>query len=81
MGDPKPAPRCGECRVLAADMAYLDAYWAEDLSEPKWCDEEEKRRERVEYVRHGEGTYNASTGRFWCDPCYIAIGMPMGVCP
>ncbi len=75
-----PNPRCGECRRLAADMSELDSYWAE-AQEQVDAPEDEKRRKRVDYVRYGEGTYNAKNGHFWCDPCYIAIGMPMGVCP
>ena len=25
-----------------------------------------------------DGTYNSATGKFYCTPCYIAIGMPLG---
>ena len=25
-----------------------------------------------------EGTYNEETGAFWCTPCYVAVGMPLG---
>lgn len=28
-----------------------------------------------------EGTYNPSNGHFYCDACYIAAGMPLGVAP
>ena len=31
-------------------------------------------------VKNEEGTYNSSTGRFWCSKCYIAMGMPLGKC-
>jgi hypothetical protein len=32
-------------------------------------------------VRNDEGTYNAETGGFWCDECYIALGCPVGTAP
>jgi len=30
------------------------------------------------FVIENEGTFNASTGKFWCTECYIALGMPLG---
>ena len=29
-------------------------------------------------VREEEGTYNPTTGKFYCTNCYIKIGMPLG---
>lgn len=31
-----------------------------------------------EYVAQEEGTYNRSTGLFYCTPCYVKVGMPLG---
>lgn len=31
-----------------------------------------------EYVKENEGTYNEQTGEFYCDDCYIKVGMPLG---
>lgn len=31
-----------------------------------------------EYVAREEGTFNRSTGQFWCTRCYIKVGMPLG---
>ncbi len=77
----RPDPRCGRCGKLAADMAYLDTFWAEDASVSQRMEEDERWRERAEYIRHSDGTYNSATERFWCDPCYVAIGTPAGRCP
>ena len=30
-------------------------------------------------VRCNEGTYNPSTGAFYCTICYVKAGMPMGM--
>ncbi len=35
-------------------------------------------RSPADLVRRDEGTYNRSTGRFWCTSCYFARGMPSG---
>lgn len=29
-------------------------------------------------VKREEGTYNPSTGQFYCTSCYIKAGMPLG---
>lgn len=34
-----------------------------------------------EWVRENEGTLNTETGRFACDKCYIALGMPANPWP
>lgn len=82
MSDVKPDPRCaGACGRLAADMEYLDSYVFESAEARDAVEEDELRLLRVEYVRLGDGTYNKATGGFWCDPCYIAVGMPLGVAP
>jgi hypothetical protein len=31
-----------------------------------------------EYVRREEGTYNPKTDLFYCTPCYVKAGMPLG---
>lgn len=31
-----------------------------------------------EFVRELEGTYNKETELFYCDDCYIKLGMPLG---
>lgn len=40
------------------------------------ADEEEMSPE--EYVISEEGTYNPTTGRFYCTDCYIKVGEPLG---
>jgi len=32
----------------------------------------------TEYVQSEEGTYNPKTGEFYCTPCYVKAGMPLG---
>lgn len=32
-----------------------------------------------EAVRSEEGTYNPSTGAFYCTVCYIKAGVPLGI--
>jgi hypothetical protein len=75
-----PPPQDPECGRLAADMDYLDSFWAESPGELFDTDFEERLRRRVRYVR-SDGTYNPANGHFWCDDCYIALGMPLGRCP
>ncbi|NLL64123.1 MAG: hypothetical protein GX241_07870 [Ruminococcaceae bacterium] len=31
-----------------------------------------------EYVAREEGTYNRETQLFYCTPCYVQVGMPLG---
>ena len=31
-----------------------------------------------EYIRKEEGTYNRKTDLFFCTPCYVKVGMPLG---
>lgn len=44
-------------------------------------------KDREDYIRQEEGTYNPENGHFLCDSCYIGAGMPVGfngtrwVCP
>lgn len=74
-----PEPRCARCQRLAADMPDLDLSWAESVED--WAkDESERQRMRVEFAR-ADGTYNSATGSFWCDRCYIVLGMPLGTAP
>lgn len=75
-----PSPRDPVCGRLAADMAYLDWFWAETPEESAGVDFQERPQRRAEYAR-SDGTYNPKNGHFWCDSCYIAIGMPLGRCP
>ena len=75
-----PDPRCVRCWSLAADMAYLDSYWADSLVEVAAMEEDERQKRRVEYART-DGTYNSASGFFWCDPCYIVVGSPPGKAP
>jgi hypothetical protein len=66
-------PMCGR---YACDMEELDAY-----VDPGF------HRDREDYIKQEEGTYNKSNGHFLCDSCYIRAGMPVGdngsrwVCP
>lgn len=32
-------------------------------------------------VRNAEGTFNPANGRFYCSPCYVDAGQPLGVAP
>ena len=34
-----------------------------------------------EYVWREEGTLNQENGHFWCTPCYIKAGTPLGKAP
>lgn len=34
-----------------------------------------------DYVRREEGTYNRDNGHFWCTPCYVKAGQPLGKAP
>ncbi len=50
------------------------------------CDLEEYKSAALEaemtpeaYVRKEEGTYNPETDLFYCTPCYVLVGMPLGV--
>lgn len=70
-------PKCGR---LAADMADLDYFWAEDEGDLATYTEPERQEERVHYARK-DGTYNSTNGHFLCDVCYIKVGMPLGKCP
>ncbi len=76
----RPDPRCVGCNTLAADMEYLDGFWAETQEEIDALDEAGRQEERVAYART-DGTYNRDNGNFWCDVCYIEVGMPLGVAP
>jgi aspartate carbamoyltransferase regulatory subunit len=48
-----------------------------ELSEYIECAEEEGITPD-EYVVREEGTYNEKTGLFYCTPCYVKVGMPLG---
>jgi hypothetical protein len=75
-----PDPRDPVCGRLAADMEDLDYSWPEDVAAAMDMEEDDKRAERVAFART-DGTYNRANGHFWCNACYIAIGMPLGVAP
>jgi hypothetical protein len=42
-------------------------------------------KDREDFVRKEEGTFNQENGHFLCDPCYIKAGQPSSssgwVCP
>lgn len=61
--------RCNGCKRHPRDISAYD-YFAEleGIS-------------NEEYVLQEEGTYNDYNGHFWCDPCYIKAGQPLGVAP
>lgn len=59
---------CGRCRKMPHEIPeYVEA--VEDLDMTP-----------AAYVIREEGTYNKSTGKFLCTSCYVAEGMPTGVC-
>lgn len=62
--------KCNGCGKTANDIRSYDDY---TTAEGYTTNEE--------FVLHEEGTYNAVNGHFWCDPCYIGAGMPLGVAP
>ncbi len=31
-----------------------------------------------EFVKENDGTYNPTTEEFFCNTCYISVGMPLG---
>lgn len=62
------APYDPRCKRYARDMEELDSY-----IEPGY------HKDRDDYVRQEEGTYNFENGHFLCDACYIGAGMPTGV--
>jgi hypothetical protein len=56
--------KCGLCeKTPDQDPSYVEAAAAEGLT-PE------------EYVRQEEGTFNAATGLYACDDCYIKLGAP-----
>lgn len=75
-----PDPRDPKCERLASDMTYLDGFWAESQEEVDALNEDARMAERIKYART-DGTYNPSNGHFWCDACYVKVGMPLGKCP
>ena len=75
---PFPDVRDEVCGRLAADMTYLDHFWAESKEEVNAVEEDERQRRRIEYIRKGDGTYNPGNGHFYCDQCFIKLGMPSG---
>ena len=77
----RPDPRCPQCKRLAADMTELDSYWAEDIGATLLYGEDELQRQRVTYVQEVDGTYNPDNGHFWCDICYVSLGILLGMCP
>lgn len=68
------APYDPRCKRYARDMVELDAYIEPELH-----------KDREDYIRLEEGTYNKINGHFLCDNCYIGAGMPSSptgwVCP
>lgn len=67
-------PQCPYCDRFASDMREIDdaiIMYGGELA-PK----RERGEAREQWVREEEGTYNAETGEFACDSCYISLGMP-----
>lgn len=58
---------CLECGLSPEELSEYASPAAEEQMTP------------AEYVRTQEGTFNSTTDKFWCTPCYIKIGMPLGV--
>ena len=48
-----------------------------EIGEYVYCADDEG-IEPEEFVKKEEGTYNPSTGKFYCTSCYVKIGMPLG---
>lgn len=51
----------------------------EELQEYVTLAKEEGYESAEQAVKREEGTYNPSTGAFYCTSCYIKIGMPSGI--
>ena len=65
-GDGSPSPTCKRCGCTASELnEYIDMAKEEGMTPD-------------EYLRREEGTYNSETNLFYCTPCYIAVGMPLG---
>lgn len=62
--------RCAGCGLHPVKIRAYDTF-----AEAEGCES------NAEFVRKNEGTYNKANGHFWCDACYIAAGMPLGVAP
>jgi len=63
---PFPKAQCKGCNKHPDALSeYVDIAKEEDCTP-------------TEYVQHNEGTYNPTTGKFWCTECYIRVGMPLG---
>ena len=61
-------PHCGRCLKMPHEIEeYITPALDEGITPS-------------EYVVREEGTYNRATGKFLCTNCYIAEGMPTGVC-
>lgn len=64
----KKSPVCAGCSKPPAECGYQEYAEEAEIS-------------ANEYVRQNEGTYNRENGHFWCDRCYIKVGVPLGVAP
>lgn len=60
------APICIRCKKKPHEIStYVDMAKEDNMSP-------------ADFVKTGEGTYCHRTGYFWCDECYIKLGMPLG---
>lgn len=58
-----------KCKVCGKEPHELSEYITAAISEGMTP---------AEYVREEEGTYNPETELFYCSPCYVKVGMPLG---
>lgn len=61
-------PYCIECGLSPDELSCYKPYLEDGET-------------ATDYVKSEEGTYNVDNGHFWCDDCYVKLGMPLGVAP
>ena len=59
------------CRCKGCGKSPEEILEYTDMADEMGCTPEQA-------VRRNEGTFNPSTGLFWCTSCYIKAGMPLG---
>jgi hypothetical protein len=76
------SPRCRRCGRLPEEIEeYADCCHVPSEDDGPGLAPEDLRDAARDYMRFEEGTYNATTGGYWCTECYIAVGQPLGVAP
>ena len=66
-----------KCKCCNKTPSELDYYVNQAIAENKHL-KEGQRPYTADDIAKGDGTYNPSTGQFYCFSCYIKVGMPLG---